>query len=97
MRFLIFFTNGLNLFVSDSPHMEPPTRPVMGVLLAPMKQTETSCLRITGRADVTNFATYHQLFNRTRWNPRLLAIDLLYFVMKRLSPKVLLSIKWRIQ
>jgi len=60
---------------------------VMGALLAPGKRTVTSCLRITGRADVTNFATYHQFLNRARWNPRLLARHLLSIVVTRLVPE----------
>ena len=60
---------------------------VMGALLAPGKRTVTSCLLITGRADVTNFATYHQFLNRARWNPRLLARHLLSIVVTRLVPE----------
>lgn len=60
---------------------------VMGALLAPGKRTVTSCLRITGRADVTNFATYHQFLNRARWSPRLLARHLLSIVVTRLVPE----------
>ena len=60
---------------------------VMGALLAPGKRTVTSCLRITGRADVTSFATYHQFLNRARWNPRLLARHLLSIVVTRLVPE----------
>ncbi len=57
---------------------------VMGALLTPGKRTVTAYLRITGRADVTNFATYHQFLNRARWNPRLLAKHLLLMVVRRL-------------
>ncbi len=49
---------------------------VMGALLAPGKRTVTACLRITGRAMVENFASYHQVLNRARWNPRDLAKQL---------------------
>ena len=49
---------------------------VMGALLAPGKRTVTACLRITGRAMVENFASYHQALNRARWNPRDLAKQL---------------------
>ena len=45
----------------------------MGALLAPGKRTVTSCLRITGRAMVPTFGSYHQVLNRARWNPRRLA------------------------
>ena len=44
----------------------------------------TAYLRITGRADVTNFATYHQFLNHARWHPRLLAKYLLLMVVRRL-------------
>ena len=49
---------------------------VMGALLAPGKRTVTSCLRITGRAMVPTFGSYHQVLNRARWHPRRLARSL---------------------
>ena len=49
---------------------------VMGALLAPGKRTVTSCLRITGRAMVPTFGSYHQVLNRARWQPRRLARSL---------------------
>ncbi len=42
----------------------------MGALRAPGKRTVTLCLRIAGRADATNFATYHHFLNRARWTAR---------------------------
>ncbi|WP_448785189.1 transposase [Brucella intermedia] len=57
---------------------------VMGALLSPGKRTVTACLRITGRAEVSNFAVYHQLLNRARWNPRLLSARLLSVIVERL-------------
>ena len=36
---------------------------VMGALLAPGKRTVTSCLRVTGRAEAANFASFHQILN----------------------------------
>jgi len=33
------------------------------------KRTVTASLRVTGRAEVGNFAAYHQLLNRARWPP----------------------------
>jgi hypothetical protein len=39
---------------------------VVGTLLAPGKRTVTSCLRMTGRAEAANFATFHQTLNRAR-------------------------------
>jgi hypothetical protein len=41
----------------------------MGAILSPGKRTVTACLQITGRAEASNFAAYHQLLNRARWNP----------------------------
>jgi hypothetical protein len=38
----------------------------MGALLAPGKRTVTSCLRMTGRAEAANFASYHQILSRAR-------------------------------
>ncbi|MQW36267.1 IS701 family transposase, partial [Sinorhizobium meliloti] len=60
---------------------------VMGALLSPGKRTVTACLRITGRAEVSNFAAYHQLLNRARWNPRTLAARLLSVIVARLVPE----------
>ncbi|WP_261322827.1 transposase [Rhizobium leguminosarum] len=45
-----------------------------------------ACLRITGRAEASNFAAYHQLLNRARWNPRLLAARLLSIIVARFVP-----------
>lgn len=59
---------------------------VMGGLLATGKRTVTSCLRVTGRADAANFATYHQILNRARWSSRAVARCLLGIVVARLVP-----------
>ncbi|WP_288081818.1 transposase [Shinella sp.] len=59
---------------------------VMGAILSPGKRTVTACLRITGRAEASNFAAYHQLLNRARWNPRLLSARLLSVIVERLVP-----------
>ena len=59
---------------------------VMGALLAPGKRTVTSCLRMTGRAQAGNFASYHQILNRARWSSRAVARQLLGIVVERLVP-----------
>ncbi len=59
---------------------------VMGALLAPGKRTVSSCLRMTGRAEAANFATYHQILNRARWSPRAATRRLLGIVVERLVP-----------
>ena len=59
---------------------------VMGALLAPGKRTVTSCLRMTGRAEAANFATFHQILNRARWSSRAVARRLLCVVVERLVP-----------
>lgn len=59
---------------------------VMGGLLATGKRTVTSCLRVTGRADVANFATCHQILNRARWSSRAVAKRLLGIVVERFVP-----------
>lgn len=59
---------------------------VMGALLAPGKRTVSSCLRMTGRAEATNFATYHQILNRARWSPHAVARRLLGMIIERLVP-----------
>jgi len=59
---------------------------VMGALLAPGKRTVSSCLRMTGRAEAANFASYHQILNRACWSPRAAARRLLGLVVERLVP-----------
>lgn len=59
---------------------------VMGALLATGKRTVTSCLRVTGRAEAANFATYHQILSRARWCPRAVARQLLAMVIECLVP-----------
>ena len=59
---------------------------IMGALLAPGKRTVSSCLRMTGRAEAGNFASYHQILNRARWSSRAVARRLLGVVVERLVP-----------
>lgn len=58
---------------------------VMGGLLATGKRTVTSCLRLTGRADAANFATYHQVLNRASWSSRAVARRLYSILVERLA------------
>ncbi len=74
------------------PHVTGPTWQnllvlVMGALLAPGKRTVSACLRMTGRADVSNFTVYHQVLNRGRWKGRALARTLLGLVVDGLVPE----------
>ena len=59
---------------------------IMGAVLAPGKRTISSCLRMTGRIEAGNFASYHQILNRVRWDPRCVARRLLGAVVDRLVP-----------
>ncbi len=59
---------------------------VMGALLSPGKRTVTACLRIIGRAEVGNFAAYHQFLNRARWNSRVLSASLLAIIVDQFVP-----------
>jgi len=59
---------------------------VMGVLLAPGKRTVSACLRMTGRAEARNFASYHQILNRACWNSRVMSRRLLGMIIARLVP-----------
>ncbi|WP_246727284.1 transposase [Rhizobium leguminosarum] len=59
---------------------------VMGALLSPGKRTVTACLRITGRAEASNFAAYHQLLNRSPLEPPPLAARLLSIIVARFVP-----------
>lgn len=58
----------------------------MGAVLATGKRTVTSCLRVTGRAEAANFASYHQILNRARWSSRAVARRLLSIVVDCLVP-----------
>jgi hypothetical protein len=60
---------------------------VMEAVLAPGKRTVSACLRTTGRAEVKNFSSYHQLLNRARWEPRALSRRLLAMIIDRLVPE----------
>ena len=57
---------------------------VMGVLLAPGKRTVSSCLRITGYAECKAFSTFHQVFNRARWQSHELKRHLLQVLVTAL-------------
>lgn len=59
---------------------------IMGALLAPGKRTVSACLRMTGRIDASNFASFHQILNRVRWSSRCAARRLLGVVIERLVP-----------
>ena len=59
---------------------------VMGAVLATGKRTVTSCLRVTGRAEAANFASYHQILNCARWSSRAAARRLLGIIVERLVP-----------
>lgn len=59
---------------------------VMAALLTPGKRTVSSHLRMTGRAEAANFASYHQILNRAYWSPRAVARRLLGLVFERLVP-----------
>lgn len=74
------------------PHVTGPTWQnllvlAMGALLAPGKRTVSACLRMTGRAEATNFTVYHQVLNRGRWKGRGLARTLLGLVIAALVPE----------
>jgi len=59
---------------------------VMGALLVPGKRTISACLRMTGRIDARNFASYHQILNRVRWKEQCAAQPLLGAVIDKLVP-----------
>ncbi|MEO8723050.1 MAG: transposase, partial [Sphingobium sp.] len=48
--------------------------------------TISACLRMTGRTEASNFASYHQILNRVRWGPRCAAKRLLGSVIERFAP-----------
>lgn len=59
---------------------------VMGALLAPGKRTVSACLRMTGRAEVRNFSSYHQILNRASWDSHAMSRRLLGMIIARLVP-----------
>ena len=59
---------------------------VTGMALAPGKRTVSAALRIMGLGGTRDFALYHYVLNRARWNSRAIARPLLTMILDRFLP-----------
>ena len=59
---------------------------VTGMVLAPGKRTVSAALRIMGLGGTRDFALYHYVLNRARWNSRAIARPLLTMILDRFLP-----------
>ena len=59
---------------------------VTGMVLAPGKRTVSVALRIMGLGGARDFALYHHVLNRARWNSRAIARPLLTMILDRFLP-----------
>ena len=59
---------------------------VTGMVLAPGKRTVSAALRIMGLGGTRDFALYHYVLNRARWNSRAIAGTLLTMILDRFLP-----------
>ena len=59
---------------------------VAGIVLAPGKRTVSAALRVMGLGTAHDFALYHYVLNRARWNSRTVAYTLLTMILDRFLP-----------
>jgi hypothetical protein len=59
---------------------------VTGMVLAPGKRTVSAALRVMGLGATRDFALYHYVLNRARWNSRAVARTLLVMILARFLP-----------
>jgi hypothetical protein len=59
---------------------------VAGMTLAPGKRTVSAALRVMGLGHSSDFALYHYVLSRARWNSRVIASRLLTMILDRLLP-----------
>jgi hypothetical protein len=59
---------------------------VSGVALAPGKRTVSAALRVMGLGAAHDFALYHYVLSRARWNSRAIARTLLTMILDRFLP-----------
>jgi hypothetical protein len=59
---------------------------VVGMTLAPGKHTVSAALRIIGLGQARDFARYHHVFSRARWNSAAVARKLLLLILDRFAP-----------
>ena len=56
---------------------------VAGAVLTPGKRTVSAALRIMGLAEASDFALYHHVLSRARWDSRAIARKLLTMILDR--------------
>ncbi|MGD1038944.1 MAG: transposase [Roseiarcus sp.] len=59
---------------------------VAGMTLAPGKRTVSAALRVMGLGHSSDFALYHYVLSRARWNSRVIASRLLTMILDRFLP-----------
>ncbi len=59
---------------------------ITGTVLAPGKRTVSAALRVMGLGAAHDFALYHYVLNRARWNSRAVARTLLTMILDRSCP-----------
>jgi hypothetical protein len=59
---------------------------VTGMVLAPGKRTVSAALRVMGLGATRDFALYHYVLSRARWNSRAIARTLLTLILDRFAP-----------
>ncbi len=59
---------------------------VTGMVLAPGKRTVSAALRVMGLGAAPDFALYHYVLSRARWNSRAIARTLLMLILERFVP-----------
>ena len=59
---------------------------VTGMVLAPGKRTVSAALRVMGLGETRDFALYHYVLSRARWNSRAIARTLLTMILDRFVP-----------
>ncbi len=59
---------------------------ITGMVLAPGKRTVSAALRVMGLGAAHDFALYHYVLNRARWNSRAVARTLLTMILDRFLP-----------
>ena len=59
---------------------------VTGIVLAPGKRTVSAALRVMGLGETRDFALYHFVLSRARWNSRGIARTLLTMILDRFVP-----------
>jgi hypothetical protein len=73
--------------IFTKPVFEHATLLLTGAILAPGKRTVTAVLRVMGRADETDFKTYHRVLSRAVWSPLEAARILLVALIDAFAPE----------